>query len=218
MPRPRAHNPFMADELQQVMEEATPKENRREQYDVDPRQYAMVIREMIRHENDVTNHRIMWLLIVQGLIANAYVKAASDVPTLAPMVAVVGVLVAISPFVILYKSYHARGYLSYLGLLAKTGKLPEEWLPLNGWPRYRVKGWRHDYWICPWLHRASDLLDPFFFLPLLLIHLWLFVLMRSWPELRLDAAVLLAVLALVAIVSAVCLLWVHTQSKAEQLE
>ncbi|MEO8425969.1 MAG: HEAT repeat domain-containing protein, partial [Verrucomicrobiota bacterium] len=31
---------------------------------VDPRLYTMDIREMLRHENDVTNHRIMWLLIV----------------------------------------------------------------------------------------------------------------------------------------------------------
>jgi len=28
-------------------------------YDVRQEQYATVIREMIRHENDVTNHRIM---------------------------------------------------------------------------------------------------------------------------------------------------------------
>src|SRR5438045_4503552 len=41
-------------------------------HDVAPGQYATVIREMIRHENEVTNHRIMWLLVVQGLIANAY--------------------------------------------------------------------------------------------------------------------------------------------------
>ena len=41
-------------------------------HDVDPRLYTTVIREMIRHENDVTNHRIMWLLIVQGLIAKPW--------------------------------------------------------------------------------------------------------------------------------------------------
>ena len=41
-------------------------------HDVEPRLYTTVIREMIRHENDVTNHRIMWLLIVQRLVANAY--------------------------------------------------------------------------------------------------------------------------------------------------
>jgi hypothetical protein len=40
-----------------------------------------------------------------------------------------------------------------------------------------------------------------FFLPLPLILLWLFVLVRSWRELRLDAAILLAVLVLIAIVS-----------------
>lgn len=38
-------------------------------YDVRPEQYPTVIREMIRHENDLTNHRIMWLLVGQGFIA-----------------------------------------------------------------------------------------------------------------------------------------------------
>jgi len=44
-------------------------------YEVRQEQYTTVIREMTRHENDVTNHRIMWLLIGQGFIANAYVSA-----------------------------------------------------------------------------------------------------------------------------------------------
>ena len=44
-------------------------------YDVRQDQYPTVIREMIRHENDLTNHRIMWLLVGQGFIANAYVSA-----------------------------------------------------------------------------------------------------------------------------------------------
>jgi hypothetical protein len=39
-------------------------------YDVRQDQYPTVIREMIRHENDVTNHRIMWLLVGQEFIAN----------------------------------------------------------------------------------------------------------------------------------------------------
>jgi hypothetical protein len=41
-------------------------------YDVRPEQYATVIRALIRHENDMTNHRIMWLLVMQGLLVNAY--------------------------------------------------------------------------------------------------------------------------------------------------
>jgi len=28
---------------------------------VEPHLYTTVIREMIRHENDMTNHRIMWM-------------------------------------------------------------------------------------------------------------------------------------------------------------
>jgi hypothetical protein len=36
-------------------------------YDVKQEQYMTVIREMIRHENDITNHCIMWLMIGQGL-------------------------------------------------------------------------------------------------------------------------------------------------------
>ena len=47
-------------------------------YDVEPQFYTTVIREMIRHENGVTNHRIIWLLIVQGLIANAYVTTKTE--------------------------------------------------------------------------------------------------------------------------------------------
>jgi hypothetical protein len=33
---------------------------------------------MIPHENDVTNHRIMWLLVLQGFIANTYVGAVQE--------------------------------------------------------------------------------------------------------------------------------------------
>src|SRR4029453_17576164 len=95
-------------------------------HDVEPRLYATVIREMIRHENDVTNHRIMWLLIGQGLIANAYVSVGSGRAESVAVLAPVGVLVTLSAFVILYKSYHARGYLEFLGNQAKEGTLREE--------------------------------------------------------------------------------------------
>ena len=50
----------------------------RSRYDVPPEQYATVIRELIMHENDVTNHRLMWLLIIQGLLVNAYVGVRQD--------------------------------------------------------------------------------------------------------------------------------------------
>src|SRR6516164_1733881 len=114
--------------------------------DVEPRLYTTVIREMIRHENDVTNHRIMWLLIGQGLIANAYVSTGSKQVELEAPLAIVGILVTLSAFVILYKSYRARGYLEFLGDEAKRGTLREEHLPLFGWPDKRIKGWRKKVW------------------------------------------------------------------------
>src|SRR5438445_1520771 len=40
-------------------------------HDVDPRLYTTVIREMFWDENDVTNHRIMWLIDFQHLVANS---------------------------------------------------------------------------------------------------------------------------------------------------
>jgi hypothetical protein len=42
--------------------------------DIRKDQYAAALRELLRHENDLTNHRIMWLLIAQGFIANAFVR------------------------------------------------------------------------------------------------------------------------------------------------
>jgi len=77
-------------------------------YDVQPQLYTTVIREMIRHENDVTNHRIMWLLIGQGFIANAFVTAEGAGQSADLMLTLVGILVTLSAFVMLYKSYQAR--------------------------------------------------------------------------------------------------------------
>jgi hypothetical protein len=90
-------------------------------HDVAPQLYKTVIREMIRHENDLTNHRIMWLLIVQGLIANAAVTAGRESGPNTSAFATVGILVTLSAFIILYKSYQARGYLQFLGNEAKQG-------------------------------------------------------------------------------------------------
>ena len=135
-------------------------------YDVPKEQYVTVIREMIRHENDLTNHRTMWLLIVQGLLANAYVAArGGEGRPVILMLSLVGILVTLSAFVMLYKSYQARGYLHFLGQEAKQGRLQEEYLPLDGWPKKRIKGWWRDVWVCPWLAQISDALEPWLFLP-----------------------------------------------------
>ena len=185
-------------------------------HDVEPHLYTTVIREMVRHENDVTNHRIMWLLIGQGLIANAYVSAGAERADVASILAPVGILVTLSAFVILYKSYQARGYLHFLGNEAKRGTLPEEYLPLFGWPKRRIKGWWTKVWMSPWLGRASDLLEPYMFLPSLLMVAWLFVLVHS--RLALGKGILLALCTILAVVilSLFCIVWVRWQSKDEE--
>jgi hypothetical protein len=184
--------------------------------DVEPHLYPTVIREMIRHENDVTNHRIMWLLIVQGLIANAGVSASRESGEIVSELAVVGILVTLSAFVILYKSYHARGYLQFLGNQAQQGALREEDLPLFGWPKKRIKGWRKSVWMCPWLGNASDLLEPYLFLPSLLILAWLFVTLRQWLELRTGFLLILAAMLDAVILLILCLVWVWWQGKDEE--
>ena len=184
-------------------------------HDVEPRLYTTVIREMIRHENDVTNHRIMWLLIGQGLIANAYVGAGSQRGAVASALGIVGILVALSAFVILYKSYQARGYLEFLGEEAKRGTLEEENLPLFGWPARRIKDWRKSNWLCPWLRQPGDLLEPYLFLPSLLLLAWLFVLMDHHLSLGKGAILALSMLLVAVILSGLCIVWVWAESKRE---
>ena len=185
-------------------------------HDVDPQFYTTVIREMIRHENDLTNHRIMWLLIVQGLIANAAVNAGRESGETTSALATVGILVTLSAFVILYRSYQGRGYLQFLGSEAKQGTLREEDLPLFGWPGKRIKGWRRKVWPCPWIGKGSELLEPFFFLPCLLILGWLFVLLRQWLALGSGVIAVLSAISAVVMISVLCAAWVAWQQKDEE--
>ncbi len=179
-------------------------------HDVRPEQYATVIRELIRHENDVTNHRIMWLLIVQGLLANAYVSVRQDPHTAAGM-EVAGILVTVSAFVMLYKSYHARGYLHFLGQLAKRGELQEAFLAIDGWPKNRIQDWRKTRWTCRWIQQPGDLLEPYLFLPSLIVSGWMFLLVRRWISLPMPLEVLLGVSLAALILFAFCVLWVRSQ-------
>jgi hypothetical protein len=184
-------------------------------YDVSPNQYATVIRDLIKHENDVTNHRIMWLLIGQGLLLNAYVIVRKD-PEEARGVALAGILVALSAFVLLYKSYQARGYLNFLGAEAKQGRLEEIYLRLDGWPKKRIKNWRKDIWLCPWLERAGDLLEPYLALPSLIIAAWMFLLLETWAALPTGVVTAIAVMGAASVLSAICILWVRSQTADEE--
>ncbi len=185
-------------------------------YDVRQEQYTTVIREMIRHENDVTNHRIMWLLIGQGFFANAFVVSGLQSGPPAFMLPLAGILITLSAFLMLYKSYQARGYLEFLGKQAKQGTLQEEHLPLVGWPRERIKGWWRNVWVCPWFKQPGDMLEPWLFLPSLFMFMWLGVLLHR--QTRLDFAVNLMLAAILAavILSGCCILLVWSQGKEEE--
>lgn len=186
-------------------------------YDVPKEQYVTVIREMIRHEDDLTNHRIMWLLVVQGLLTNAYVAArgVGGRPVILTL-SLVGIFVTLSAFVVLYKSYHARGYLHFLGEQAKQGRLAEEYLPLDGWPEKRIKGWWRDVWLCPWLAKIGDAQEPWLFLPSLLICMWLFVVLEPWFFLHKAIVLGLAAILAMLTLSLFSLFWAWWQGKGEE--
>jgi hypothetical protein len=86
--------------------------------------------------------------------------------------------------------------------------LPEEYLPLDGWPKQRIKGWWRDVWICPWIAKISDAIEPWLFLPSLIMSMWLFVLLE--PRISLHKAIVLglAVVLVLLMLSLFCILWV----------
>ena len=182
-------------------------------YDVRQEQYTTVIREMIRHEDDVTNHRIMWLLVGQGFIANAYVNVKSQSETVHSMLSLVGMLLTLSAFGMLYRSYLARGYLRFLGKQAKQGTLKEEYLPVIGWPRNRIKNWRRNDWDCPWIRQIGDLFEPWFLLPYFFISIWMMPLLGYHGSLHPAVLVILGVILSAVILSATCIAVVRSQGK-----
>jgi len=185
-------------------------------YDVPQEQYPAVIRELIRHENDLTNHRIMWLLVGQGFIANAWVSVKSNAASANLLLELAGILLTLSAFVMLYQSYQARGYLRFLGQQAKQGTLNEEQLPLVGWPSKRIIAWRRNLWVCPWLRRGLDLIEPWVLLPFLFTSMWITALLQSQSSLSTEVALTLGVILSSVILSLSCIGLVWSQRKGEE--
>ncbi len=185
-------------------------------YEVPKQQYTTVIREMIRHESDVTNHRIMWLLVGQGFIANAYVSVKDAGTATHLLLGFAGMLVSLSAFLMLYQSYQARGDLRFLGQQAKKGALKEELLPMVGWPQKRIKGWWRDSWVCPWFRQTRDLLEPWLLLPFLFTTMWMSSLLHTVSSMNLAVAFTLGVILSAVILSLFCILMAWSRSKDDQ--
>ena len=185
-------------------------------YDVQQEHYRTVIREMIRHEDDVTNHRIMWLLIVQGFLVNAYESVKRESASTGFLLPFVGILVTLSAFLMLYKSYQARGYLQFLGAQAKHGQLEQEHLPLVGWPRKRIKDWWREGWGRPWFGQAGDVLEPWLFLPYLFTFIWLAALLHLRIMLNTVAVLILAAILTAVIFAVFCIVLAWSQGKDDE--
>ena len=185
-------------------------------YDVRQELYPTVIREMIRHENDLTNHRIMWLLVGQGFIANAYVSARHGTSATYLLLSLAGMLVSLSAFVMLYQSYQARGYLQFLGLQTKQGMLQERHLPLVGWPRTRIKHWWRSVWTYPWVSRPRDLMEPWLLLPYLFMFVWTTSLLHAQTSLSSTVTLMLGASLSAIILSTSCIAMVWSQQKDDE--
>jgi hypothetical protein len=94
---------------------------------------------------------------------------------------------------------------------AKKGKLPEHFLRFDGWPVERLHGWRSKVWVCTWLERFSDLLEPYLTLPGFLLTAWLFFLLKG--RLRLPAPLVAGVALLASAVGLflLCVIWTWIQ-------
>jgi len=183
--------------------------------DVRKDQYPTVIREMIRHEDDVTNHRIMWLLVGQGFLANAFVVVKNQGSSEYLMLCFLGIVVALSAFVTLYQSYQARGYLQFLGLHAKTGILREEDLPLTGWPENRLKGWQRNIWILLGVRKTRDLFEPWLTLPFLFTCMWTMSVLHAHKVRSIPVDAALGIIISGLILFSVCGVLFWTESKNE---
>lgn len=60
------------------------------------------------------------------------------------------------------------------------------------------------------------MLEPFFFLPCLLILAWLFVLLRQWLALSTGAIAVLSAILAGLMISVFCMAWVWSQQKHEK--
>ena len=185
-------------------------------YDVPREQYPSVIRAMIRHEDDLTNHRVMWLLVGEGFIANAFVAVKSTLTSTYLLLELAGMLVALSAFVMLYQSYLARGYLRFLGQHAKQGNLKEEHLPYEGWPSKRIKGWWRNSWVCPWFRQPLDLTEPWMLLSFLFTSMWMTGLLQAGSRLSTTVAIALGVALSMLILSLSCIGLLWSQRKDEE--
>ena len=134
-------------------------------------EYGHRIRALIRHENDLANHRTTWLLVIQALLVAATSNFMKDFSEIVLGLSIVGILVAYSIGDTLSASLRSRIALKQMWSqrLAARGLTLEQMLPVDGgFAAGPVRVW----------------LLPGQFLPKLIIVAWavlaLYVAFRRW--------------------------------------
>jgi len=134
-------------------------------------EYGDRIRALIRHENDITNHRTTWLLVIQALLVTAASNFLKDFPEIVLGIVVIGILVAYSIGDSLTASLRSRVALKKMWSrrLEREGYALDDMLPVDGaFAPGEVRGW----------------LLPGRFLPKLIMLAWavlaVYVVARHW--------------------------------------
>jgi len=123
---------------------------------------AEILRALIRHENELTNHRVTWLLVSQSILfaaAAVFVKI-HWLPSV--VLAIVGIVFAVSIGQSLENSYEARQYLkrTWRESGASAGYQWEELRAVDG----GVRGVRAIQWLFPWIVVPRVLMVAWFIL------------------------------------------------------
>jgi hypothetical protein len=110
---------------------------------------ATILRDLIRHENELTNHRVTWLLVSQGILFTAAAVFVKIHWFPAVVLGVVGIAFAVSIGQSLQNSFEARQYIKgkWRESLRAAGFEWEEFPPLDG----GVPGVRAINWLFPWI-------------------------------------------------------------------
>ena len=118
-------------------------------------EYAKIVRSMIEHENNLTDHRVKWMLTAQGLLFTALAFALKDAPMLVKTLCFLGIAVAIATILnvyfatraverlILWWNENGRGYTGppIIGLDVKPGRISNFLSPANLLSIALIVGW-----------------------------------------------------------------------------
>ena len=131
------------------------------------REYAKVLRELIQRENDMTNHRLTWLLVSQGILFTATANFMKPgMGTFAAKVLIcIGIAVSFSFFCALMNSAQARKNLRAMWTerIKGRGRLVRSVPPIDGATPY------------PW--RFLEIFTPWIFVPGVIVLAWILLLL-----------------------------------------